>query len=51
MTNSTIQYLILHNTEELQDLMEEIKYEINAEFMDIVLDIEKLLEEFFIEEL
>ena len=50
MTNATIQYLILHNKEELQDLMEGIKDEIDAEFMDIVLDIEKLLEDFFVEE-
>ena len=50
MTNATIQYLILHDIEELQDFMEEIKDEIDAEFMDIVLGIEKLLEEFFVEE-
>ena len=50
MTNATIQYLILHDKEELQDLMEEIKDEIDGEFMDIVLDIEKLLAEFFVEE-
>ena len=50
MTNATIQYLILHDKEELQDLMEEIKDEIDGEFMDIVLDIEKLSEEFFVEE-
>ena len=31
--------------------MEEIKDEIDAEFMDIVLIIEKLLEEFFVEDL
>ena len=43
MTNATIQYIILHDKEELQDLMEEIKDEIDGEFMDIVLDIEKLL--------
>ena len=43
MTNAAIQYLILHDKEELQDL---IKDEIDGEFMDIVLDIEKLLEEF-----
>ena len=42
MTNVTIQYLKLHDKEELQDLMEEIKDEIDREFMDIVLDIEKL---------
>ena len=46
MTNAAIQYLKLHDKEELQDLMEEIKDEIDGEFMDIVLDIEKLLEEF-----
>ena len=50
MTNAAIQYLILHDKEELQDLMEEIKDEIDAEFIDIVLDIEKLLEEFFVKE-
>ena len=50
MTNATIQYFILHDKEELQDLMEETKDEIDGEFMDIVLDIEKLLEEFFVEE-
>ena len=43
MTNATIQYLILRDKEELQDLLEEIKVEIDGEFMDIVLDIEKLL--------
>ena len=43
MANAVIQYLILHDKEELQDLMEEIKDEIDAEFMDIFLDIEKLL--------
>ena len=50
MTNATIQYLILHDKEELEDLMEEIKEEIDEEFMDIVVNIEKLLAEFFIEE-
>ena len=34
----------------MEDLMEKIKDEIDAEFMDIVLIIEKLLEEFFVEE-
>ena len=48
MTNSTIQYLILHDKEELEDLMEEIKEEIDEEFKDIVVNIEKLLVEFFI---
>ena len=50
MTNAAIQYLILHDKEELEDLMEGIKDEIDAEFMDIVLGIEKLLEEFCVEE-
>ena len=50
MTNAAIQYLILHDKEELEDLMEGIKDEIDAEFMDIVLGIEKLLEESFVEE-
>ena len=49
MTNAAIQYLILHDKEELEDLMEGIKDEIDAEFMDIVLGIEKLLEEYFVE--
>ena len=48
MTNAAIQYMILNDKEELQDLMEDIKEE--TEFMDIVLGIEKLLEEFFVEE-
>ena len=50
MTNATIQYLILHDKEELQDL-KEIKDERDAEFMDIVMDIEKLLEDFFVEKI
>ena len=50
MTNAAIQYLILQDKEELEDLMEDIKDEIDAEFMDIVLGIEKLSEEFFVEE-
>ena len=48
MTNSTIQYLIQHDKKELQDLLEEIKDD--DEFKDVVLDIEKLLEKFFLEE-
>ena len=47
---AALQYLILHDKEELEDLMKGIKDEIDAEFMDIVLGIEKLLEEFFVEE-
>ena len=35
MTNAAIQYLILQDKEESQDLMEEIKDEIEREFMDI----------------
>ena len=50
MTNTAIQFLILHDKEELQDLMEEIKDDIDEEFKDIVLNIEKLLETFFVEE-
>ena len=34
----------------MEYLIEEIKDEIDAEFMDIVLNIEKLLKEFFVEE-
>ena len=48
MTNAAIQYLILHDKEELHDLIEEIKEDLDEEFIDIVLDIEKLLEEFFV---
>ena len=36
MTNAAIQYLILHDKEELEHLMEEIKDGIDAKFMDIV---------------
>ena len=36
MTNATIQYLILHDNEELQDLMEEIKDEIDAGYREVV---------------
>ena len=50
ITNAAIQYLILHDKEELEDLMEGIKDEIDAEFMEIVLGIEKFLEEFFVDE-
>ena len=50
ISNTAIQYLILHDKDELQDLIEDIKDEIDPEFMDIVLDIEKLLEEFFVTE-
>ena len=50
MTNTAIQYLILHDKQELQDLMVEIKDEIDGEFEDVVLDIEKLLDIFFVEE-
>ena len=50
ITNATIQYMIQHDREELQDLIEEIKDDIDEEFIDIVLDIEKLLEEFLVNE-
>ena len=40
MKNAAIQYLILHDKEELMELMEEIKDEIDEEFMDIILNIE-----------
>ena len=40
MTNTAIQYLILHDKEELQNLLEEIKEDIHEEeFKDVVLDI------------
>ena len=49
LTKSTIDYII-HDKEELLQLMEELKDDIDKEFMDIVLNIEKLLEIFFEEE-
>ena len=45
-----VDYIIQHDKEELLQLMEELKHEIDEEFMDIVLDIDKLLEIFFEEE-
>ena len=36
MTNAAIQYLILHDKEEVEDLIEEIKDEIDAEFMFLI---------------
>ena len=36
-----LQKKLLHDKEELEDLMERIKDEIDAEFMDIVLGIER----------
>ena len=48
--NAAIQYLILHDKDELEELMADIKEEIDVEFKDIVNDIEKLLETFFVEE-
>ena len=50
LTKSTIDYIIHHDKEELLQLMEELKDDIDKEFMDIVLNIEKLLEIFFEEE-
>ena len=50
MENAAIQYLVQHDKEELQELMMDIKEEINVEFMDIVVNIENLLETFFVEE-
>ena len=45
-----VDYIIQHDEEELLQLMEELKDDIDEEFMNIVLDIEKLLEIFFEEE-
>ena len=42
-----VDYIIQHDKEELLQLMEELKDDIDEEFMDIVLGIEKLLEIFF----
>ena len=47
---SAVDYIIRHDKEELLQLMEELKDDIDEEFIDIVLDIEKLLEIFFEEE-
>ena len=47
LTKSTVDYIIQHDKEELLQLMEELKDDIDEEFMDIVLGIEKLLEVFF----
>ena len=47
LTKSTVEYIIQHDKEELLQLMEELKDDIDEEFMDIVLSIEKLLEIFF----
>ena len=48
MKNAEIQYLILHDKEELMELMADIKDEIDEEFMDIILNIGHLIEEFFV---
>ena len=47
LMKSAADYIIQHDKEELLQLMEELKDDIDEEFMDIVLDIEKLLEIFF----
>ena len=45
-----VDYIIRHDKEELLQLIEELKDDIDEELMDIVLDIEKLLDIFFKEE-
>ena len=50
MMKPAVDYIIQHDEEELLLLMEELKDDIDEEFMDIVLDIEKLFEIFFDEE-
>ena len=50
LMKSAADYTIQHDKEELLQLMEELKDDIDEEFMDIVLGIEKLLEIFFEEE-
>ena len=47
LMKSAVDYIIQHDKEELLQLMEELKDDIDEEFMDIVLNIEKLLEIFF----
>ena len=50
LMKSAVDYIIQHDKEELLQLMEELKDDIDKEFMNIVLDIETLLEIFFEEE-
>ena len=50
LMKSAVDYIIKHDKEEILQLMEELKDDIDEEFMDIVLEIEKLLEIFFEEE-
>ena len=45
-----VDYIIQHDKEELLQLMEELKDDIDEEFMEIVFSIEKLFEIFFEEE-
>ena len=47
LMKSAVDYIIQHDKEELLQLMEELKDDIDEEFMDIVLGIDKLLEIFF----
>ena len=47
LMKSAVDYIIQHDKEELLQLMVELKDDIDEEFMDIVLGIEKLLEIFF----
>ena len=51
LTKSVVNYIIQHDKEGLLQLMGELKDDIDEEFMDIVLALEKLLEIFFEEEL
>ena len=47
LTKSAVDYIIQRDKEDLLQLIEELKDHIDEDFMDIVLDIEKLLEIFF----
>ena len=47
LTKSTVDYIIQQDKEELLQLIEELKDDIDEESMDILLNIEKLLEIFF----
>ena len=46
LTKSIVDYIIKHDKEELLQLMEELKDDIDEEFMEIVLGLEKFLEIF-----
>ena len=50
MTKPAVDYIMQHDKEERLQLMEELKDDIDEEFMNIALEKEKLLEIFFEED-